>query len=381
MRRISSLFFFAGLLLGCCLFTSTTSRDANPVKSIMPSASRAVSWLHRQSRTPVPMDTPLVVMAEPTTTPAVILDLSCTDYDCLQTCMEYLPELVGFLDPGIPSDTEASQGAEIDGSPIPVGEYELALYAVKAGDFKRTHTPEVPERLQGFQDDTVLHRKIWDYIVEIVPESVLSLVTSFTIYTDGQDIGTSMSAHYNPPYHYLNVDLFDLGGTPAMTHSLLHEAGHLVTINASQIKYMYDWPFNTSVDWESFQLGQKECGYFFGSVRCAVPDSYLDLFHERFWTEHTYEIYSINHASYYSQDVYPIATQLFNDHPDEFLSLYAATDMREDVAVSFEQFVLGPKPSGSRIAEQKVLFFYEFPELVLLREQVIQNVCRYAATR
>jgi hypothetical protein len=377
MRRISGPFLFAGLLIGCCLFTYTSPRDASHAKSIMSSASRTTSSLHRHSQTPIPTD----MEVEPNITPAVTLDLSCTDYDCLQTCMEHLPELVGFLDPGTPADTETSQGSQISGAPIPVGIYELALYAVKDGKFKRTHAPEVPERLQGFQDDAVLHRKIWDYFVEIVPESVLSMVTSFSIYTDGQGVGTAMQAFYNPPYHYLSIDLFDLGDTPVMTSSLIHEAGHLVTINKSQIKHMIDWPFNTSVDWESFQLGQKECGYIYSTSNCAIPGSYLDLFYNRFWKErHNYQIYLINHAFYYDQDMTPIASQLFNEYPDEFLNLYAATNMNEDVAVSFERFVLGPKPEEDRIADQKLLFFYEFPELVVFREQVIQNICDYAAT-
>jgi hypothetical protein len=40
-------------------------------------------------------------------------------------------------------------------------------------------------------------------------------------------------------------------------------------------------------------------------------------------------------------------------------------------------FVLEASPSGNLVFEQKIRFFYEFPELVALRKQIIQNVCSY----
>jgi hypothetical protein len=378
MRRISGPFLFAGLLMGCCIFTYTSPRDASHAKSIMPPASRTASSLHRHSQTPIPTD----MEVEPNITPAVTLDLSCTDYDCLQTCMEHLPELVGYLDPGVPLDTDVVQGSNRD---IPeIGIYEIAVYLVKGGDFKRTYTPVVPERLQKFQDDIALHKKLWDYVVEIVPESVLSLLTNFAVYTDRQDVKSTMQASYSPPYQSLRVDLFDLGGTSSMTQSLIHETGHFITINTSQIKYMVSsWGsgFNALNDLESFRRAQKDCSYIYDYGHCAAPGSYLDLFYIKFWKErHNYEAYLIGRTADHGKDTSQLTEQLLKDYPDEFLSSYAATNVNEDIAVSFERFVLGPKPFDDSIAHQKVLFFYEFPELVVFRQQVIQNICDYAAT-
>jgi hypothetical protein len=36
-------------------------------------------------------------------------------------------------------------------------------------------------------------------------------------------------------------------------------------------------------------------------------------------------------------------------------------------------------PAATRIADQKILFFYEFPEFITLRQEIIPNICRYAA--
>jgi hypothetical protein len=43
--------------------------------------------------------------------------------------------------------------------------------------------------------------------------------------------------------------------------------------------------------------------------------------------------------------------------------------------------VLNRKPADDSIAHKKVLFFYSFPELVNLRNEIISNICTYAANQ
>lgn len=51
------------------------------------------------------------------------------------------------------------------------------------------------------------------------------------------------------------------------------------------------------------------------------------------------------------------------------------TNPEEDMAESWAFFVLGPEPAGDAIAEEKVLFFFHYSELVELREQILSNLC------
>ena len=51
------------------------------------------------------------------------------------------------------------------------------------------------------------------------------------------------------------------------------------------------------------------------------------------------------------------------------------TSPAEDIAESWSYFVLKPRPTGNTIADQKVLYFYDFPELITLREQIARNLC------
>ncbi len=58
---------------------------------------------------------------------------------------------------------------------------------------------------------------------------------------------------------------------------------------------------------------------------------------------------------------------------------YAATNPVEDIAESWTEFVMRPKPIGTTIADQKEQFFYEYPELVKIRREILQGVCKYAS--
>ena len=47
------------------------------------------------------------------------------------------------------------------------------------------------------------------------------------------------------------------------------------------------------------------------------------------------------------------------------------------MAEAFATFILEPQPNDELIAEQKILFFYDYPELVELRQYIIQGICTY----
>jgi hypothetical protein len=54
---------------------------------------------------------------------------------------------------------------------------------------------------------------------------------------------------------------------------------------------------------------------------------------------------------------------------------YATTHPTEDIAESFAYFVFSPEPTGDSIKDQKIAFFYEYPELVKLRQSILQGGC------
>ena len=216
------------------------------------------------------------------------------------------------------------------------------------------------------------HKKIWHLVQSLLPEAMLKQhLVRFKITTDG--IGNSLASVYgvnpnnNNDYEF-EIDLIDtlddrgrFRDLDDLRYSILHESGHLLTLNDSQVKWV-DAPI-------------PNMPTYFTDEGQTLPDSYLNLFVQRFWNaallKQSHKTDRIK--SQKRQDAAVAA--FYQRHPDQFLTEYAATNPEEDIAESWSQFILKPKPAGRTPAEQKILFFYDHPELVQMR-----NTIRKAAT-
>lgn len=74
-----------------------------------------------------------------------------------------------------------------------------------------------------------------------------------------------------------------------------------------------------------------------------------------------HDIYSTER--YYNYD-------LFSKYPGEFVCEAAARSITDDMAHSFSKFVVGEKPTGDSVIERKIRFFYDFPALVSMRDEL-----------
>ncbi len=134
----------------------------------------------------------------------------------------------------------------------------------------------------------------------------------------------------------LNVDPF----IPSETiQNNLHELAHLISLTPDEVNYGVDREYC----WTNYT---EEGG-------CFYDDSYMYLFYERFWMPY------------------------YEETGEYFLSEYATTHEQEDFAESFMYFVLYPKPTGTTVAEQKLQFFYEFEELVMLRAELLARIATW----
>lgn len=121
----------------------------------------------------------------------------------------------------------------------------------------------------------------------------------------------------------------------------LHELAHLISLTPDEVEYgVYE-----TYCWTNYT---EEGG-------CFYEDSYLYLFYERFWVPY------------------------YEETGEYFLSEYATTHEQEDFAESFMYFVLYPQPAGTTVAEQKLQFFYEFEELVMLRAELLARIATWLA--
>jgi hypothetical protein len=115
--------------------------------------------------------------------------------------------------------------------------------------------------------------------------------------------------------------------------TLIHELGHIISLNSSQV--------NPQIDAEN-------CKNFHLDEGCANPDSVVNNFKNTFWKN--------------------TDKQEFDEN--KFVTEYATTNEVEDLAESFAFFVLGNKSTGANEKEQKINFFYNFPQMIDIRNEM-----------
>jgi hypothetical protein len=169
------------------------------------------------------------------------------------------------------------------------------------------------------------------------------------------------------------VDIADSKDYDNLTFTLLHEFGHLLTLNADQVRPSRD-VFNNPHDKEIYNQEAARCSNYFTGEGCSKRDSYINQFYQRFWKDIYTEWQSVDEIE--SDKLYiEKLSEFYLKYQDQFVTNYAATNPGEDIAETWAYFILTPKPQGNTIAEQKVLFFYQYPELVELRQEILNNLC------
>jgi hypothetical protein len=258
--------------------------------------------------------------------------------------------------------------------PAYLEEQAIITYEVRGLTLLNPQPDAVPAELLPYQADVATHQAIWQFYTRLIPAEQRELITRFAIFTDGLDnvYASVMQDEDNPLRWVLAVDIADSTNRLDLTYNLLHEFGHLLTLNEHQVRLDPDL-FYRQDDEELYTSTLNACPTYFPGEGCSYPDSYINLFYERFWTDLSEEHWDIEAIA--DEDEYAAAlVDFYERYADQFVTEYAATTPAEDIAESWAAFVLQPRPAGDTIAERKVLFFYEFPELVQLRADIIARI-------
>lgn len=252
----------------------------------------------------------------------------------------------------------------------------ISFYLISEDTLIEHSHEEFPLELQASQEDKQTHREIWDYFAGLIPPEERRMLGEFWIVTDGPDeiLAAVSQTATDPAKWILEVDPADSGDYYSLTFTLMHEYGHLLTLGPDQVtpsQAVFDHPEDNDL----YLQEVSACPNYFPGEGCAEEDSYINEFHARFWPEIHEQWAAIDLEQ--DEEVYEEQLERFYEsHRDQFLTDYAVTHPAEDIAESFAFFVFSSPPKGSTIAEQKILFFNEHPDLVRLRTRILDNLCR-----
>ncbi len=230
-----------------------------------------------------------------------------------------------------------------------------AEYAVKNGDIV------LDEKMDN--DGTVdkEDKIIWQKIKSIVPKKYMNMISKYEVVTDGRD-GSLASVYLNDDNitWTISVDLDDTLDEenqeflPESIKTLIHEMSHIISLNSTQ-------------------MGGDENDDSFYTVQEGMlkKDAYLSVFYNKFWINHIDE-----HKKYSEEKNTNVDNEdsFYNKYKDEFVSDYAATNPVEDFAESFAYFVINDKPIDENIKSKKLLFFYDYPEFIKMRDDIRNNI-------
>lgn len=301
----------------------------------------------------------------------------------------FAEDFVGYNDHDLlASDTGITLARYALDEQLNLQELELASTDNTADD---TANNAIDEASRAAYNNPQRHQEIWQFIRHILPAHYLQNdVKEFRIFSDGEDNILAFVAPLvdKPESWQISIDIADAGTEEALdgvvgikdfVHTIIHEFAHILTLEDEQVppdNSLASQDSDNSLASQEISPVEANCSTFYTGEGCARASSYINLFYERFWLD-IYPAYdALVNAAETEEEYYDKAVEFYEDHQQHFVSEYAASNVGEDIAETFTFFVLKDKPTGASIAEQKVLFMYEFPELVELRQHIRGQLAR-----
>ncbi len=217
----------------------------------------------------------------------------------------------------------------------------------------------------------------WKEFNRIFPQELTKkYIKRIVLMTDGLDekTGALVSLNSRNDKWQLEIDVKDVNLTTRnkkrlheSVYTLVHEFGHLLTLNKTQIRPTYK---GTQDEGELYLTQEGE----------AYKKSYLNKFVNLFWKGSLLNRWDYIQREYCYTEANCVEKlyDLYQNNSSEFLTDYAAESPEEDIVESWTAFVLRPKIKRPRtIAQKKINFFYQFPELVAYRKSIRQNTRKY----
>jgi len=220
----------------------------------------------------------------------------------------------------------------------------------------------------GLLNSEKKQKELWNIIVAFYPEEVTKKISKFIVFADNNPTNDGgmfglieptdetnssfiFSLDIEDSYYRNNLHLETL--LPLLTHEFFH----IISLDNSQIS--------------KFATGGLKIfeGY-------AKKDSYLNKFYNEFWTNpfaKKLELLEFDFSLNYKEKK-EIREVYFEKNSDKFVNSYGMTNVVEDIAVSFEEFIrLNKSHLRNDLKDKKVEFFYSFPQLIIYKKYFLEK--------
>lgn len=279
---------------------------------------------------------------------------------------EMILEAATEFDEDFPDDKSGNEPEEL----------YLVTYSVSGDQLSDPiYYEDVSADLIPYQEDQASHLEIWNYFTTLIPARDRGSLAEYSIVTDGKGeiLAAVTQTLYDPKLWGLEIDIRDSDDRRDLTYTLIHEYAHLLTLGPEQVAPS-EALFHNPDDDNIFYDEVTACPNYFPGEGCSNSNSYINAFFNEFWADIYEEWLDINLIE--DDDTYYDALDdFYYNYEDRFVTEYAATNPEEDIAETFTFFVLLSHPDGDTVAEKKILYLYNYPELVQLRDEVIQGIC------
>jgi hypothetical protein len=218
----------------------------------------------------------------------------------------------------------------------------------------------------------------WEEFYRIFPKELTrKYIKRILLMTDGVDekTGALISLNSRNDKWMLEIDVRDVNlktrdkkRLHESIYTMVHEFGHLLTLNKTQIRPTKK---NLQGEGESYLTLEGE----------AYKKSYINKFVNLFWKGALLDSWDVIQRDYCYTEANCVKKKhdlLYMNNDTEFITDYAVESPEEDIVESWTAFVLRSKIRNPKtIAEKKMNFFYQFPELVAYRKEIRKNTRKY----
>lgn len=229
------------------------------------------------------------------------------------------------------------------------GKEIISIYSLYYGSGDTINKYDLTQGIEKYKDVDPLEYKLLEFI-EKLTANYPEYVDTLEVWSDGLSYQLGAAYLTDPEKNdkfTLRIDIADVFDKDGNFRNLdktlgtfVHEFGHVITLNESQV-----------------DLSKKDPDKFYYNAESFREGSYISDFYNRFWKDLSAEN----------------GSELYSEKPELFVDQYSSQNVNEDIAESFMLFVLSNRPAGNSVAEQKISFFYDYPELVNLRESIRGN--------